>query len=349
MKLRNLLLVFAIAVAGLTAGCASLGGSQTKVYAEFTDTSGLFVGNDVGVLGVRIGKITDIKPEGNLVKVTMLIDGKRNIPADATALIVSRSVATNRYIELSPVYNGGAKLKSGDVLTLDRTRTPVEYDDLLKSLTKFGNAVIGPDPKNTSIKDGFNVLAANVKGNGQRIHDTISKLADSLNTIGGQTGNIKDTVNSLDSLTSVLATNDSTLRQFSETVTQATGMLADQHSQIQGALDSLNAALIELANFAQKHKDDLSGQVKSLTTIANDILEKRTQLEELLEVLPLATQNVSRAITPGHQLVVRVPPGVLSPNNVVLSTLCSKVPATLCKALDPTLLNLLGLTNLLGG
>ena len=34
------------------------------ISADFSDSAGLFVGNDVGVRGVKIGRVTKIEPKG---------------------------------------------------------------------------------------------------------------------------------------------------------------------------------------------------------------------------------------------------------------------------------------------
>ena len=51
-------------VIGATTGCGIVGGGSTEITAVFKDTAGLFLGNDVGVLGVRVGKVTKIEPQG---------------------------------------------------------------------------------------------------------------------------------------------------------------------------------------------------------------------------------------------------------------------------------------------
>ncbi len=85
---------------------------KITVVAYFPDSAGLFVGNDVGILGVPVGKITEIEPAGIEVKVTMEIDADRAIPADAGAAVVARSVATDRYVELTPVYSQRAEARA---------------------------------------------------------------------------------------------------------------------------------------------------------------------------------------------------------------------------------------------
>ena len=59
-RLLRLLVVAGLVL--LTGGCvpAAVKGDTIEVTAYFSDAAGLFVGNDVGVLGVPIGEVTAI-------------------------------------------------------------------------------------------------------------------------------------------------------------------------------------------------------------------------------------------------------------------------------------------------
>src|SRR3546814_18155980 len=67
-----------------------------------------------------------------------------DLPADVSALIVSPSVVGDRFIQLSPVYKGGAKLPDNAKLGLKRTSTPIELDEIYASLDQITVAP-GPD------------------------------------------------------------------------------------------------------------------------------------------------------------------------------------------------------------
>ncbi|SKV46790.1 Putative Mce family protein [Mycobacteroides abscessus subsp. massiliense] len=75
-----------------------------------------------------IGKVTKITSRGTYMEVEFTVDSKVKVPADAKAVTVSTSILTDRHIELTPVYRGGPTLKNGDIIGLDRTKTPVEFD-----------------------------------------------------------------------------------------------------------------------------------------------------------------------------------------------------------------------------
>ncbi|MGK2883793.1 MAG: MlaD family protein [Rhodococcus sp. (in: high G+C Gram-positive bacteria)] len=91
MKRRILQLgAVVVAVAVLAAGYFMFtAATRTTVVAEFPSTTGLCAGDDVRVLGVEVGKVASIDPEGDFATVTMHIDSDVEIPADAKAVIIA--------------------------------------------------------------------------------------------------------------------------------------------------------------------------------------------------------------------------------------------------------------------
>ena len=78
--------------------------NRTNVVAYFENSNGIYVGDDVRILGVNVGKITEIQPQPERVKVSFWYDSKYKVPADATAAILSPTLVTARAIQLTPVY-----------------------------------------------------------------------------------------------------------------------------------------------------------------------------------------------------------------------------------------------------
>src|SRR3546814_18051617 len=80
------------------------------------------------MLGVRVGKVTEIDPQPTRVRVTFEVDRGQKIPAGAKAVLVSPSLVSVRHLALSPVYSGGPVLEDGAVIPISRTAVPVEWD-----------------------------------------------------------------------------------------------------------------------------------------------------------------------------------------------------------------------------
>ena len=83
------------------------GSDQKTVTAYFPRTISIYEGSDVRVLGVPVGTIDTVEPEGTRVKVTMSYDSEVRIPSQAEAVIISPSIVGDRYVQLTPVYATG--------------------------------------------------------------------------------------------------------------------------------------------------------------------------------------------------------------------------------------------------
>ena len=140
------------------------GMNERKVTAYFAAAVGVYPGGDVRVLGVKIGKIDEVVPEGKTVKVVFTVDRDVRIPQNAQAVVVSPSVVSDRYVQLAPAYAGGPTMGDNAVIPRERTATPVELDELYQSLDKLTTA-LGPNGANAdgALADLLNSAAKNLE------------------------------------------------------------------------------------------------------------------------------------------------------------------------------------------
>ncbi len=96
-------------------------GSGTDRYpltARFPNVSGVSVGTDVRVSGMKVGTVTaqSLDPASYQAVITLGIDSKVKLPADTSAAITSESLLGGSYIALIP---GGDPdpLRAGDEIT----------------------------------------------------------------------------------------------------------------------------------------------------------------------------------------------------------------------------------------
>ena len=138
-------LVLALLV-GLAVVLWPSGGSR-HVRAEFVRAVGLYEGSDVRILGVKVGKVTKVTPHGDRVAVDFEYDDHYSVPADAKAVVVSPSVVSDRYVQLTPVYTKGPRLADGAQIKLADTAVPVELDRIFSSLNDL-DVALGPEGAN---------------------------------------------------------------------------------------------------------------------------------------------------------------------------------------------------------
>lgn len=306
------------------------------VTAYFPDSAGLFVGNDVGVLGVPIGKITGIEPAGIEVKVTMEVEADRAIPADAGAAVVARSVATDRYVELTPVYAGGPKLADGAQIPREKTVTPVDFDDVLEALNTFATGIAGSKQGTKAVQELIENGEAAFRGNGDLFNGTIKSLAEAVTGVAGQREDLSQTLVSLDILVNEIAENESTARTFIQQVSRASQMLSEERVNFRSALRALDRAVTIVAEFAVTNRAQIVDAIGGTSKVFRTMLSRQKQLTEILEVMPLAMQNLTRVVTPDNRAPVRVPPKVLFPFGSQIERFCERLPDPLCELFSGT-------------
>jgi len=131
------------------------------VTGYFTSAVGVFPDNEVLILGVPVGRITSVQPQGPVVKVVMRIDEAVAVPATASAVVVSPSLVAGRSIQLVPAYTTGPTMADGAVIPLERTAVPLGVDDLARATNELAT-MLGPNGvnRNGALSDLLDVGAS---------------------------------------------------------------------------------------------------------------------------------------------------------------------------------------------
>ena len=162
----------------------TVGQRGTTITTYFDKAVGVYPGSEVKVLGVSVGQIDEVVPQGSVVRVELTVDDGVEIPADAHAVVVAPSLVSDRYIQITPAYEAGPLMASGTVIPRERTETPVELDDLAASVNELATA-LGPNGANASgaLSNVLDTAAANLSGNGELLGNTIRELSAAAATL----------------------------------------------------------------------------------------------------------------------------------------------------------------------
>lgn len=293
---RTLVLLTALAVLAALAVVLWPRPGTVRVTAYFPRTVGIYPGSDVRVLGIRIGEVRRITPEGGRVRVELEYEEGRRLPADAQAAIINSSVVSDRYVQLLPVYRKGPVLRDGDVIPESRTAVPVELDRIFDSLHTTSEA-LGPKGAN---KDGslsrlLGVSADNLEGQGENLNQTVEDLSQAVTTLSDGRGDLFGTVQNLQVFTAALAADDQSVRSFNTSLTKVAEQLAGEREDLAAALKHLGAALGDVSEFVKKNKKSLTSNVRGLSKVTKVLVTQRAALEELLEVAPTGLSNLQNA------------------------------------------------------
>ena len=274
---------------------------QYRVTAYFKETVGLYPGSDVRVLGIPIGTIDEVVPLGDKVRVEMSIDDDYDIPADADAVVLAPSLVSDRYVQFSPVYDGGPTMQDGAELSLDRTAIPVELDAVYGALDELSDA-LGPNGanKNGALSDLVDVGAANLQGNGKALNQTLTGFSQAVKTLAENRDDLFGSLDNLQTFTSALATIDAQVGQFNDNMAAVSDLLAGEREDLKTAVALLSDALGDVAGFVRDNSTLLSTNVNRLADVTLVLVQQRANLAEVLDVAPAALSNLSRAFNPDY-------------------------------------------------
>ncbi|GGU00396.1 MCE family protein [Actinomadura citrea] len=278
---------------------------QRHMTAYFTKAVGLYKGADVRILGIPVGEVTGVEPVGDAVKVELSYDAKYKVPAGAQAVIVNQTLVSDRYIQITPVYKGGAVLADGATLGTNRTAVPVEVDEVGGSLNELSKA-LGPQGANAPGANGeqgslsrlLQVGAANLDGQGEDIRQTIADASKALSTLSTDRGDVAETIKNLRIITDAMKANDQQIKSFSGHLNGVSGQLAGEKEELSAALNTLAPTLKNVQRFVKGNRTELASNVRQLAQITGVLVKEKGALTEILTAGPLAVNNLARAYDP---------------------------------------------------
>ena len=324
------------------------GDDGTKLTAYFSRTTGLYVGDDVRVLGVRVGEVDSITPGPKHVTVTFTVDHGVDVPAKVKAAIVAPNLVTGRFVQLAPAYRSGPRLPAGSVIK--DTAVPIEFDDVKAQLTRLAKA-LAPTAKDSkgALAGVVNTADKNLTGSAEQLHTMLHDLSLASDTLASSRGDLFGTVRGLQIFIHSLVQSDASVRSFSSQLQGASGVLNDNRQKLGAALSDLDTAVAQVDTFLKQNRSGLKGSIGQLATLTSTLTAKKYQIALLLHVAPTALSNFYNIIDPRYAAAT----GTLSIGNFdnMAQLICRQIVQTGgtvadCEALLNPLLKQVGLSKL---
>ncbi|GGO69089.1 MCE family protein [Nocardioides deserti] len=322
---------------------------RKTVTAHFARAVSVFVGTEVRILGVPVGEVTAVVPEGESVRVEMEYDDAYDVPKDARAVIVTPTLVADRFIQLTPVHTSGPVMADGADIPLAETASPVELDRIYESLSTLANA-LGPNGANrngsldTLLASGAEALG----GQGRTANQLVRDLSAAATTFGDNSGDLFGTVKQLDAFTRTLARNDDLVDEFMGDLGRATEQLSGEREELGAALEALAGAVGTVEAFVKDNRKALVGEVEDLTDVLDVLVAEKESLTQAIEKGPLGLGNLALGFdtkTGSQNARIQVGPNVEDLDGFLCAVVNNAgVPAakTVCKLLE-SLLEPLGL------
>lgn len=265
----------------------------TTIIAYFHTATAIYPGDDVRVSGLKVGSIESIQPAGTQAKMVMHVDHGISIPADAKAVIVAQNLVAARYVQLTPAYRAtGATMADGAVIPVNRTATPVEWDEIKDQLMRLATD-FGPNSKvsTPSVARFIDAAANALGGNGDKLRQTLAQLSAVGRIFANGSGNLVDIIKNLQTFVGALRDSNVALVQFNDRLATLTSVLDDNRSSLDAALTDLSSAVGEVQRFIAGSRDQTAEQIARLADLTQILVDNKIALQNVLHVAPNALAN----------------------------------------------------------
>lgn len=278
-----------------------------RVTAYFSRAIGLFPRSTVRILGVEVGRVTSVVPDGDRVRVEMDIKEGSKIPADASAIIVPISLISDRYVQFSPIWRGGAQLRDGDTIPIERGVAPAELDDLLATLKRTLEAI---EPGTAEEPGALGLFVQNAEkalaDRGPELGQTVDALTTIISVLGRNVTSVDATIVNLDRLFVELSGHTDAVGAVNRGLGAVLPPLAAEQEALENGTGNLAAMIGELGSLIRDHRSDLETDLSILGDVAGVLDRQQKRLLDNILWLPVLARAGRAAFDDvGNRVLVR--------------------------------------------
>jgi phospholipid/cholesterol/gamma-HCH transport system substrate-binding protein len=292
--------VTALATTVLGLSIASTGVNSSVGYsAIFSDVTGLVVGSDVDISGVRVGQVTSITVvDRNLARVNFTIQPGRELPRSVTATIYYLNLVGQRYIQLGQgsAPNGPA-LKPGSTIPLARTTPALNLTALFNGFQPLFQA-LSPGAVNQLSSQLVQVL----QGEGGNVQSLIANIGSLATSVAAKNKVIDSVIGNLNTVLTTIDSRGSALSNLVSTLTQLVSGLAADRQPIGSAISAMSQLTTATAGLLQVGRAPLKQDIIQLGRLSRNLDAATPTVETFLHNLPVKMNDIGRLVSYGSWL-----------------------------------------------
>ncbi|MFF5727782.1 MCE family protein [[Kitasatospora] papulosa] len=265
-------------------GGADLGDHPYEITAEFGDVLSLAPQSSVKVNDVAVGRVTRISltPGSWTARVTMRVNGKIRMPANAYAHLEQSSLLGEKYVQLSPPADGTAKgsLSDGDRIPLVRTNRNPEVEEVFGALSMLLNG--GGIAQLKTITTELNKALA---GREPQIRSMLSRVDTLVTDLDTHKEDITDALDGVNRLAATLATRKQDVGTVLTGLSPGLKVLEKQRGSLLTMLRSLDTLSTVAVDTVNRSKADMIADLKALAPTLEALADSGKDLPDSLQVL----------------------------------------------------------------
>jgi phospholipid/cholesterol/gamma-HCH transport system substrate-binding protein len=263
---------------------------QQRYSAQFSNISGLKVGDFVRIAGVEVGKVKhiSIRPDATVVA-DFTADDSVVLTHGTRALIRYEDVVGHRYMELQEGAGGVERLSPGQTIPVEHTEPALDLDALIGGFRPLFKAL---DPVRVNALSSQ--LIAAFQEQGSAIGAFLDQTATVTNTLADRGDLIRQVIGNLNT---VLSSVGDQTQQLDKAVTSLSSLMSGLAARKTAIRDSVaygNAAATSIADLLTQMRPPFKETVAQSARASAIVLADHDYVDDFLNTLPDAYQALAR-------------------------------------------------------
>jgi phospholipid/cholesterol/gamma-HCH transport system substrate-binding protein len=269
-------------------------GGKTRYSALFSDVTGLLVGNDVRMAGVRVGQVNGIElADRKLAKVSFTLDQKRKIPESTIVRLRYRNLVGERYLAVTEGPGSAEPLKSGSTLPLTQTRNALDLTVLFNGFRPLFQAL---DPQSTN--EVAYELIQTLQGEGGTLESLMQRTASLTNTLADRDAVIGRVITNLSTVLDTLDNGDQ-LSQLILQLRRLSAGFAQDRTAIGQSIVGINELTSATTSLLSDIRGPLRNDIAQLNVLAGTLDANKATVNGVLQRLPTKLDRIIGTATYG--------------------------------------------------
>ncbi|WP_183094175.1 MCE family protein [Nocardioides stalactiti] len=247
---------------------------STTYRAEFTDASGLVVGEEVRVAGVKVGKVTDLLLDGDKVVVEFTVSGVE-LGQRTEAGIEVKTLLGQHYLSVTPA--GEDPMPERSTIPLDRTRTPI---NIVPAFNRLAGTTKRIDTD--QVADALDSLSETLRRTAPEMDGALDGLTRLSRTVTRRDAAITELFDRTERVTGVIAERDEELAQLLTASDEVLTVLDDRRELIRAIIRDTRGLAEQVAGLVDDNEAALGPALRDLRSVTSVLRRHEREIEQTL-------------------------------------------------------------------
>ncbi|HUS23051.1 MAG TPA: MCE family protein [Aeromicrobium sp.] len=287
----------ATVVLGMTLSNGGL--AKRDIYkALFTDVTGVAVGDEVRIAGVRVGTIRSLEiADKDKAVVEFGVDPDVKLTQNTTATLRFRNLVGQRYMALEQGSEGAtAQIQPGATIPLSRTQEALDLDLLLNGFKPVFQALSPTDVNKLAFE-----IVQTLQGESGNVESLLGSVSSLTQTLAGRDKLIGDVIKNLSKTLDIVGSRDAELSTTISTLREFIGGLKDDRKDILNSLDGIADLTDETADLFKDATPLFVADLKQLNRLTANLSKPKNlaQAEKSIRILPFKQTKTANWVASG--------------------------------------------------